>query len=64
MANTEAPAPRTCGTCDKWRETKDRCPGMGFCGHPKASTTKVGYDRINLTCRFLPSGQACLIGNP
>lgn len=54
----------TCGSCDKWRETKEKCAGMGFCGHPLAQQTKVGVDKLSLTCRFLPSRQVCLIPKP
>lgn len=61
MPDTAA-TPTTCGTCRFWKESKDRCAGMGFCTHPQASKTKIGRDRINLTCYFLKSGQDCLIG--
>ncbi len=49
----------TCGSCSNWKETKDRCPGWGYCAHTRASTTRVG--EVNVSCRFLPAEAQCLI---
>lgn len=54
---------KTCGSCDTWRETKDQCPGCGYCTHPLAQNTKLGPDRVSVSCRLLPFGNACLIGH-
>jgi len=49
----------TCGNCQNWKETRGQCPGMGFCQHPKASSTRAGD--VNVSCRYLPSKTKCLI---
>lgn len=59
MSNQTSAEAQVCGECTNWKETKDKCPGWGFCGHPRAPSTRVG--EVNVSCRFLPNTATCLI---
>jgi hypothetical protein len=48
----------TCGQCRNWMETATKCPGMGFCQHPDAST-RMTASMVSVACYLLPARQPC-----